>query len=139
MKKLQDIMIKDPIVCSPQDSIQQAARLMKEQNVGSLPVVRDLKDRKIVGIITDRDIVISVVADGKDATTIRVDACMTKSDIAICRPQDDLSKAIELMRSKQVRRIPVVDDQDRCVGIISEADVALEAERELAKPTKAAA
>jgi CBS domain-containing protein len=138
MKKVQEIMTKDPIVCSPQDSIQQAARLMKEQDVGSLPVVRDQKDRKIVGILTDRDIVISVVADGKDATTIRVDACMTKSDIAVCRAQDDLSKAVELMKSKQVRRIPVVDDQGRCVGIISQADIALEAEREIAKPRAAA-
>lgn len=146
MKNVQDVMTKEPVCCSPNDTVQQAARLMKQQDVGSLPVCA--QDRKLVGIITDRDIAVSVVADGRDATTIRVEQCMTKSDLATCRPQDDLSKVLELMKRQQVRRIPVVDDQGRVIGIVAQADIVLEAERpsqvqetvaEISKPSKAAA
>jgi len=120
----QDIMTRDPFCCEPTDSAQRAALLMKERNVGAIPVCESHETRRLVGIVTDRDLALRVVAEGRDPKSTRTGEVMTQK-VFSCSPEDRLEKALELMERHQVRRIPVVDQQGRIVGIISEADIAI--------------
>jgi len=123
MAKCSDVMTREPVCCEPGDSVTQVAGVMKREDIGSIPVVESREDRQLVGIVTDRDLVVKVLAGGTsiDAATVR-DA-MT-SNPASCREADDVSKAVELMSQRQVRRMPIVDGSGRLTGIISQADVA---------------
>jgi CBS domain-containing protein len=96
---------------------------MKNEDVGSVPVVEDEMSRKIVGIVTDRDIVINAVADGKDTRVVTADEVMSRNPVT-CRPDDPIQTAFDRMSQHQVRRLPVVDGKDRVVGIIAQADIA---------------
>lgn len=119
-----EIMTADPQTVSPSDSVQQAARIMRDSDVGIVPVVDASGDRRLRGVITDRDIAVRCVAEGKDVTCLVGD--MMSNDIVTVRPDDDVSQVMDRMKSEQVRRIPVVDDNDCLVGIIAQADLALE-------------
>lgn len=110
---------------SPQTSLREVAAMMREGDVGSLPVV---DGGRLVGIVTDRDIVVRAVAEGKDAATPVAEAMTT--EIFSVRPDDFAFEAIRLMGDKQVRRIPVVGEAGELAGIIAMADVALEMEDE---------
>ena len=121
MSKTSEIMTKDPVSLSPGDTAQQAAQLMKSNHIGPIPVVDG--ERKLVGIVTDRDLAIKVVAEGRSAQDTKVSDVMS-SKLFTCGPNDDVEKAIETMEEHQVRRIPVVDDQNRLLGIVAQADVA---------------
>jgi CBS domain-containing protein len=118
--KVRDVMIQDPICCSPFDSTQTAAKLMAANDVGSIPVVN--QEGRLVGILTDRDIACRVVARGHEGAALNVDRVMT-GDPVCCRPDDDLAACEELMKKHQIRRIPVVDDRNVCVGIVAQADI----------------
>ena len=118
-----EIMTSEVVVVSSTDTIQKAAELMKQHDIGPLPVVEDEASRKLIGIITDRDIVINVLAEKKDASKTRVSEAMTSS-LVTCRESESLNEALEKMSSYQVRRIPVVDENNRIVGIIAQADIA---------------
>jgi CBS domain-containing protein len=120
-KTCQDIMTEQPVCCAPEETVQQAAGLMKEQNVGSLPVCDSGK--RLAGIITDRDIALKVVAEGRDPRNTPIRDVMT-TEVFTCRPQDSLEDALQTMRKQQVRRIPIVDQDRRVVGIIAQADIA---------------
>lgn len=120
--KIQDVMTHDPRCVTPDTSARAAARLMKEEDVGIIPVVNDDSTRQLVGVITDRDIAIRVVAEGRPADT-RVGDVMSTSKLAICSPTQDLDTAMDTMASEQVRRIPIVDERGTLVGIVSQADV----------------
>jgi CBS domain-containing protein len=120
-----EIMTKDPACVVPSDTAVRAAQLMKGEDIGPVLVVRDKNERKLVGIVTDRDITLKVVAEGKDPNSVPVKDVMTSGPVT-CKPDDDSSKALELMRKERVRRIPIVDDSGRVVGIIAQADVARE-------------
>ncbi len=121
--KCSEIMTVDPVCCLPTQTVAGAAPLMKSENVGSIPVVKDQQDKKLIGIITDRDLAIKVVADGRDPKGTKVSEVMS-TGVATCRREDDLEKALRLMEVHQVRRIPVVDEGNRVIGIIAQADVA---------------
>ena len=118
-----DIMTKSVKTATRADSLQTVARLMRDGDMGSVPVV---EDGKLVGIVTDRDLVVRSIADGKDASTSIAEAMTT--DIFSVKPDDFAFEAIRLMGDKQVRRIPVVDNEGRLAGIIAMADIALEME-----------
>ena len=83
----------------------------------------DATSRKLLGIITDRDIVIQVIAEGKDFNSFRIEDCMSRNPVT-CTPQDPVQDAMDRMAQHQVRRVPVVDGKNRVVGIISQADIA---------------
>lgn len=100
--------------------------LMKNHNVGSVPVVLDRDSMRVIGMITDRDITLRVVADQRDYYNTHVEDVMTK-DVVMCRVDDDYHQVIEAMEGNQIRRIPVVDSEKRLRGIIAVADVAREA------------
>ena len=121
MPKCRDVMTKDPASCTPSDTVAKVAGIMKQHDVGSVPVVES--DKRLVGIVTDRDIVVKVVAGGRSADQATVKDAMTPNP-ASCREDDDLDQAMKLMKERQVRRMPIVDGSGRLTGIIAQADVA---------------
>lgn len=123
MKKCDEVMTRDPVCCLPTTSVEEAARLMKRSNIGPIPVIKDEQTRTLVGIVTDRDLALKVVAEGRDAKSTRVEAVMTRK-VVTCRAEDNFQKALDAMSEHQLRRIPVVDGEGRILGIIAQADVA---------------
>lgn len=119
----QDAMTKAPVTCTPSDSVQEAARLMRHHDIGSLPVVRGPQDRTLVGVVTDRDLALRVVAEGADPDGTTVGQVMSP-DVVYCRTEDGYQQALQLMADRQLRRMPVVDTAQHLVGIIAQADVA---------------
>ena len=124
--KAQDIMSKNPTCVTPETSLVDAARLMKTENIGVVPVVDSTDSLRLVGVLTDRDIAIRAVAEGRDGVTTSVGHIMT-SQVRTSAPDDSVSDVMELMGREQVRRIPIVDDRGMLVGIIAQADIVLEA------------
>src|SRR6266852_2496335 len=118
-----EIMTKNPEVCLPTDTVFTAAGLMKSEDVGPIPIVEDKQTKKLAGIVTDRDLVLKVVAEARDPRKISVAEIMSE-DVVTCSANDDLDRAIQLMQEHQVRRIPVVDKKDHLLGIIAQADIA---------------
>ena len=111
------------MVCKPSDLVANIAQVMKKENIGLVPIVEDVQTRKLVGMVTDRDLAVKVVAEERDLESTKAEEVMTHR-IVSCRAGDDLEKALDAMSKNQIRRIPVVDDQDRIVGIIAQADIA---------------
>jgi CBS domain-containing protein len=123
MKKCNEVMTKKVVCCLPNDGVARAAELMKQDNIGSIPVVENEQTKKLVGIVTDRDLVLKILANGLDAKSTKVEAVMTHN-VVTCRAEDDLQKALDAMAEHQLRRIPVVDNDNKVVGIIAQADIA---------------
>ena len=124
--KAQDIMSKNPATVTPTTRVRQAALLMKKEDVGVVPVVEEgTGGKKLVGMLTDRDIAIRLVADGKDADECEVRDVMSANP-KTARADDDVSRVMDLMGREQVRRVPIVDDRGSLVGIVAQADVVLE-------------
>ena len=123
MKNCGEVMTKNPVCCLPNDMVAKAAQLMKGENIGSIPVIENDQTKKLVGIVTDRDLALKVVAEGRDAKSMKVEAAMTRK-VVTCRAEDDLQKALDAMSEHQLRRIPIVDNDNKILGIISQADVA---------------
>ncbi len=123
MKNCQEIMTENPQCCLADDRVYTIAQRMQSENVGSLPVVENHQTRKLIGIVTDRDLALLVVGASRDATNTCVSDVMTSDPVA-CHPDDDLDTTLEVMSNHQIRRIPVVDMEGRVVGIIAQADVA---------------
>lgn len=121
--KIETVMTKQPVCCSPSDSVQRVAQMMRQQDVGAIPVVSDLVSKKLVGIITDRDLCVTAMAEGKDPHTTTIAPYFTK-DVITCSPEDTLQTCEQKMRQHKIRRIPVVDNKNSCVGIIVQADIA---------------
>jgi CBS domain-containing protein len=120
-------MTKDPASCSASDTVTKVAGLMKQHDVGSVPAVE--ADGRLVGIVTDRDIVLKVVAAGRNAEQTTVKEAMTPNP-ASCKEDDDLDYALKLMKERQVRRMPIVDGSGRLTGIIAQADVATRVQKD---------
>ena len=118
--KVRDIMTANPATCDPETSAEQAARLMEQHDCGALPVVQ--KDsRRLIGIVTDRDLAIRGLAHGKGGNT-PIRELMT-SNVATVRESDDMADLEKVMARQQVRRVPVVDDGGRPVGLVAQADL----------------
>jgi CBS domain-containing protein len=128
MKKCHEVMTKDPVCCLPNDSVAKAAELMKSKNIGSIPVVEAKQSRELVGIVTDRDLAMKVVAGALDAKSTTVETVMTHK-VVTCHAEDDLQTTLDAMAEHQLRRIPVVDNDNKIVGIIAQADVATRADQ----------
>lgn len=124
--KARDVMTPEPACCSPSDSVKDAAALMVDNNCGEIPVVD--KSGRLVGVVTDRDITCRCVAEGKSADT-PVEEVMSSSLVTVM-PDASIDECCKKMEDNQVRRLPVVDDQGKCCGIVSQADIALHAGKE---------
>lgn len=118
----EELMTPTPTCCQPDQTVVEAAELMQREDVGLVPVV-DGDHRKLIGVITDRDIALKTVAAGRDPRGTAVSEIMT-SEVATCLGQESIEFAMELMASRQVRRVPIVDKHGAIVGIISQADIA---------------
>jgi CBS domain-containing protein len=116
---IKEVMTRDVRACEPNATVTDAAKVMAQEDVGPVPIV---EDGRLVGIVTDRDIVVRVVAEGRDpnATTVKE---IASTDLVTVSPGDDLDEALNLLAERQVRRLPVVEG-DRLVGIVAQADVA---------------
>lgn len=126
---VQEIMTRDPAVATPGMTAREAARLMQREDTGVLPVVESDSSRRLLGVVTDRDLAIRVVAEGRDGET-RVSEVMSGDRLATARPEDSLDRVMETMSGEQVRRIPIVDERGALVGIVSQADIVLKARDE---------
>ena len=122
--KAKELMTTSPACCTPTTTAQQVAQLMEENDCGCIPVVEDAESKFLVGVVTDRDIALRGVARGRSPETPVRDLMST--DVSAVKPDDDLKAVEELMADLQVRRVPVVDEDGCCVGIIAQADLALE-------------
>lgn len=120
--KIQEIMTKDPSCVTPDETVREAAQVMKREDVGIVPVVDGQTEKRLIGLVTDRDIAIRCIADGKDGTC-RVRDVMSSDDLTTCSQNDDVENVMSAMRTEKVRRIPIVDERGSLVGIVSQADV----------------
>jgi CBS domain-containing protein len=118
-----EVMTKDPVYCLPEDTVAKAADIMNFKNIGSVPVIENKLTKKLIGIVTDRDLTLKIVAEGRDARSTKVETVMTRK-VVTCFAGDDLQVALDAMSENQLRRIPVVDNDHKLVGIIAQADVA---------------
>ncbi len=134
MKKCKKIMTKKLICCLPTDTAQKAAELMKSENIGSIPVIENKRTKKLIGIVTDRDLTLRILAEGLNTRSTIVEAVMTHH-IVSCLAEDDLQNALDAMAEHQLRRIPIVNSDNKILGIITQADVATRINR----PRKTAA
>ena len=124
--KAQDIMSKNPTCVTPDTTLADAARLMKNENIGIVPVVESTSSRRLIGVVTDRDIAIRAVAEGRDGVTTSVGHVMS-ANVRTTTVDKSVDDVMDLMGEEQVRRVPVVDDRGVLVGIISQADIVLNA------------
>jgi CBS domain-containing protein len=120
--KAQDLMTTNPACCMPNSTVREAAQLMRDHDCGCIPVVEG-ESKRLVGVVTDRDIACRCVAEGQNPDT-PVRDIMT-SNPQCCHPEDDIAAVEQIMIEAQVRRVPVVDAKDCCVGMIAQADIAL--------------
>ncbi|HET7221508.1 MAG TPA: CBS domain-containing protein [Vicinamibacterales bacterium] len=118
-----DVMTREPVYCVPSDTAAHAADLMRAHDIGSLPVVDSGESGRLVGIVTDRDLVVKVVAGTRAVNEATVRDAMTP-DPWRCHPEDTVDRAAAVMAERQVRRLPIVDAEGRLVGIIAQADIA---------------
>ena len=119
-RNCQDVMTKNPTTCQESSPVVDAAKLMEREGVGSIPVC---EDGRLVGIVTDRDIALRVVASGRDPRETTIQDVMTR-DVQSVAADAPIDRALEVMESRQVRRIPVIDGGGKLVGIIAQADIA---------------
>lgn len=120
-RQIRDFMTTNPKCVTEKDSIRDAAKIMKDQDAGVVPV---LDGRKVIGIITDRDIVVRGIAEGKNLENMHVKELMTKS-VRSVREDAAVSEVLKLMSSSEVRRVPVVNNSDELVGIVSIGDISI--------------
>lgn len=118
-----NVMTPNPSCCKESDSARQAAKIMKQQDVGSVPIYKDDQDRTLTGIVTDRDLCLSVLAEGKSPDS-PLREVMHRNPVA-CSGNHSIEDCLSVMQENQIRRLPVVDEQNRCIGIIAQADIAL--------------
>ena len=138
---VKDLMTPNPVCCTPQTVLREVARLMSTNDCGEIPVVESNNRRLLLGVVTDRDIVLRAVADGRNPGDTPIESCMTTNVVTVT-PDTSLAECRKLMEEHQIRRVPVVDGAGLCCGIVSQADVAKRASagdtaelvREVSKP-----
>ena len=119
-QSIKDVMTSDPCTIDADKSVAYAAKMMREEDVGLAPIV---EDDKLIGMLTDRDIAVRVVAEGRDAGQVKVRDVASKQVVTI-DPQQDLDEALRIMAKHQVRRLAVVEEDGKLVGVVAQADVA---------------
>jgi CBS domain-containing protein len=120
--KVSEIMTKNPVCCWPSSSTLSAALLMQETDTGIVPVIQDPFTPTLVGVVTDRDLCLHVIATDRDPSSTWVDGCMTHDPIC-CSEQDEVSLVVDLMKVHKIRRLPVVNEKHEVVGMLSFADL----------------
>jgi len=124
--KAREIMTANPRTVTPDTNLPEVARLMQSEDVGIVPVVDGAGSRQLIGVVTDRDIALRVVGEGRDPNSVRVSDVMS-TNLRTARESDSVDDVMSLMGEQQVRRIPIVDERGALVGIVAQADVVLQA------------
>jgi len=119
--RCRDIMKMNLVTCMPTDTVRWCAQVMKDWNIGFLPIVDDGK--KLVGVVTDRDLALRIVAEGRDPSSVRVRELVDATEVVTIGAHDSAEEAIRTMKEHAVRRLPVIDGHE-LVGMVSQADVA---------------
>jgi len=127
--KIRQLMTKDVSSCLPDETTNQAVRIMWERDCGFVPVIESHEGRRVIGVVTDRDICIAAYTKNRPLDQIRLSELMS-TDVRSCREDDEVSDAEEAMRRSQLHRLPVLDDAGQLIGVLSLADVAREATRD---------
>ncbi len=143
--KVKEIMTANPACCTPEASLVEVAAMFVDHDCGAIPVVDSIENGKPIGIVTDRDIACRAIAKGLNALELTARECMSSPSVSV-RDDASLDDAIQRMEENKVRRLPIVDEWGRCVGILSQADIALSAGklktagvlREISQPTPSA-
>lgn len=123
MRLVQEIMTKNPACCTPDMSLVEAAQLMRKHDCGEIPVVYSMRDKKILGVITDRDICSRAVAMGLNPAAMNVEECMSYPAISV-KKSTTIEDCCQIMEDNQIRRLPVLDEKENCCGIVSLSDIA---------------
>jgi CBS domain-containing protein len=123
MKRVKDVMTTKIRTCFPQDDCLKAAQIMKEDNVGFVPVLAEKNNKALVGVLTDRDVCLGLAAQARDPRNVTVYECMSDMPVT-CQTDADASAALEAMKKYRVRRLPVVDGKGNLQGVVSLADLA---------------
>lgn len=121
--KITEIMTRDPACGVPESPLEEIARLMVQKDCGAIPIVEDRESRRLVGVVTDRDITCRTLANSRDPMELTANDVMTTILFTVT-PDATLEECCELMEKNQVRRMMVVDDSGSCVGIVAQADIA---------------
>ena len=143
--KVKDVMTADPACCIPETALQEVAQMMIDHDCGEIPVVESKETKRPIGVITDRDIVCRSVAKGLNPLDLTVADCMTTPCVTVT-PEISVGQCAWIMEDKKIRRVPVVDADGRCCGIVALADIVLlgktgvtaEVVKEVSEPTAAA-
>jgi CBS domain-containing protein len=121
--RIEDVMTRSPACCTPDTKLLEVARMMVEHDCGEIPLVRSTSNPKVLGVVTDRDIVSRLVARGRNPLDLQASACMSQPVITV-RTDDSVEDCIRMMESHRIRRVPVVDGDGLMRGIVSQADIA---------------
>lgn len=128
--RVRDIMSTEVACCTPDMGVAKVAKMMLEHDCGEIPVVEDLEERRPIGVVTDRDIVTRLIAPGRNPLECQIGDCMTSLPVTVMADAN-VGECSQLMEEHRIRRLPVVDDAGLCCGIVSQADLALKAPREI--------
>lgn len=123
MRTCKEVMTSNPVCCLPDEKVNEVAQMMKSAGVGAIPVIENRENHFLIGILTDRDLALKVVATGRNPSKMKIKQVM-KHKLFTCLQSDDVQKAFDVMATRQVRRIPVIDGSGAIVGIIAQGDIA---------------
>jgi CBS domain-containing protein len=128
--QVREIMTTNPACCTADASLEEVAKAMVEHDCGEIPIIRSSSDKSLLGVVTDRDIVCRLVAQGINPVDEAAEACMTSPVVSV-RESTPLEDCAKLMEDKQIRRVPVVNGGGMICGIVSQADIAKNASRKI--------
>ena len=128
--QVKEIMTSNPFCCTADTSLEDVAKAMVEHDCGEIPIVRSSKDRTLVGVVTDRDIVCRLVAQGINPVDESAESCMSTPVVSV-RETTPVEECARIMEDSQIRRVPVVNGGGMCCGIVSQADIAKNASRKI--------
>src|SRR5678809_335737 len=126
--RIEEVMTREPICCTPETGLREVAQMMVEHDCGQIPIVKSTADPRILGVVTDRDIVSRLVAQGKNPLEMKAATCMTQPVFTVTTDQS-VEECIRVMEAHRIRRVPVVDAAGLMRGIVSQADIAQHASR----------
>jgi CBS domain-containing protein len=123
---VKEIMTENPACCTAESNLQEVAKMMLDNDCGAIPVVEDNNHKRPIGVVTDRDITVRTVAKGENPLNMSAKSVMTKNVFTVT-PDTTVEECVNLMEEHQVRRVPVVDDDGNCIGMVAQADIAIKA------------
>jgi CBS domain-containing protein len=121
--RIEEVMTRDPVCCTPETGLQKVAQMMVEHDCGQIPIVTSTSDQRVLGVVTDRDIVARLVAKGRNPIELQANTCMSEPVVTV-RTDQSIEDCIQVMEAHRIRRVPVVDAAGKMRGIVSQADIA---------------